>query len=64
VQKELEKLTREVVASLKGWEFILDALSLAGLRKLVLHKTLCNRFGQPLMVMVCYHLYNGMLPLV
>ncbi len=31
VQKELEKLTREVVASLTGWEFILDALSVAGL---------------------------------
>jgi putative transposase len=31
VQKELEKLTKEVVASLTGWEFILDALSVAGL---------------------------------
>jgi putative transposase len=29
VQKELEKLTKEVVASLTGWEFILDALSVA-----------------------------------
>jgi hypothetical protein len=25
VQKELEKLTKEIVASLTGWEFILDA---------------------------------------
>jgi hypothetical protein len=31
VQKELEKLTKEIVASLTGWEFILDALSVAGL---------------------------------
>jgi hypothetical protein len=31
VQKELEKLTKEVVASLTGSEFILDALSVAGL---------------------------------
>ncbi len=31
VQKELEKLTKEVVASLTGWEFILDALSVAKL---------------------------------
>jgi transposase len=31
VQKELKKLTKEVVASLTGWEFILDALSVAGL---------------------------------
>jgi putative transposase len=31
VQKELEKLTKEVVASLTGWEFILDALFVAGL---------------------------------
>jgi putative transposase len=29
VQKELKKLTKEVVASLTGWEFILDALSVA-----------------------------------
>jgi transposase len=29
VQKELEKLTKEIVASLTGWEFILDALSVA-----------------------------------
>jgi putative transposase len=31
VQKELKKLSWEVVASLTGWEFILDALSVAGL---------------------------------
>jgi hypothetical protein len=31
VQKELKKLTLEVIASLKGWEFILDAISIAGL---------------------------------
>jgi transposase len=30
VQKELEKLTQEVVASLTGWEFILEDLSVAG----------------------------------
>jgi hypothetical protein len=31
VQKELKKLTSEIVTSLTGWEFILDALSVAGL---------------------------------
>ncbi|HEY9296471.1 MAG TPA: transposase [Phormidium sp.] len=31
LQKELKKLSWEVVASLTGWEFILDALSVAGL---------------------------------
>jgi putative transposase len=31
VQKKLKKLSWEVVASLTGWEFILDALSVAGL---------------------------------
>jgi transposase len=31
VQKELKKLTQEIIASLTGWEFILDALSIAGL---------------------------------
>jgi putative transposase len=31
VQKELNKLTLEVVASLTGWKFILEALSVAGL---------------------------------
>jgi hypothetical protein len=31
VQKELNKLTKEVVASLTGWEFILEAISVAGL---------------------------------
>ncbi|MEG4805786.1 transposase [Microcoleus sp. ARI1-B5] len=31
VQKELKKLTKEVVASLTGWEFILEAISVAGL---------------------------------
>ena len=31
VQKELNKLTLEVIASLTGWEFILEALSVAGL---------------------------------
>jgi transposase len=31
VQKELKKLTLEVIASLTGWQFILDALSVAGL---------------------------------
>jgi transposase len=30
VQKELNKLTLEVIASLTGWEFILEALSVAG----------------------------------
>jgi putative transposase len=29
VQKELNKLTLEVIASLTGWEFILEALSVA-----------------------------------
>jgi len=29
VQKELKKLTLEVIASLTGWEFILDAISVA-----------------------------------
>ena len=27
VRKELKKLTKEIIASLTGWEFILDALS-------------------------------------
>jgi transposase len=31
VQKELNKLTLEVIASLTGWEFILEALSVAGI---------------------------------
>ncbi|UNU23508.1 hypothetical protein D0A37_06145 [Microcoleus vaginatus HSN003] len=31
VQKELNKLTNEVIASLTGWQFILDALSVAEL---------------------------------
>ena len=31
VQKELKKLTLEVLASLTGWQFILDAISVAGL---------------------------------
>ncbi|NJK73009.1 MAG: hypothetical protein HC942_01120 [Microcoleus sp. SU_5_6] len=31
VQKELTKLTSQVITSLTGWEFILDALSVAGL---------------------------------
>ena len=31
VQKELNKLTNEVIASLTGWQFILEALSVAGI---------------------------------
>ena len=31
VQKELNKLTLEVIASLTGWKFILEALSVAGI---------------------------------
>ena len=31
VQKEVKKLTKEVIASLTGWEFILVAISVAGL---------------------------------
>ena len=31
VKKELNKLTLEVIASLTGWEFILEALSVARL---------------------------------
>jgi transposase len=31
VPKELKKLTKKIIASLTGWEFILDALSVAGL---------------------------------
>jgi transposase len=31
VRKELKKLTKEIIASLTRWEFILDALSVAGL---------------------------------
>jgi hypothetical protein len=31
VQKELNKLTNEVIASLTGWQFILDAISVAEL---------------------------------
>ena len=31
LQKELEKLTKEVIASLTGWKFILEALSVARL---------------------------------
>jgi transposase len=30
VRKELKKLTKKIIASLTGWEFILDALSVAG----------------------------------
>ncbi len=30
VQKELKILTKEVIASLTGWEFILAAISVAG----------------------------------
>ncbi len=30
VQKELNKLTLEVIASLRGWEFILEGISVAG----------------------------------
>jgi putative transposase len=31
VQKELKKLTNEFIASLTGWQFILDAIFVAGL---------------------------------
>ena len=31
VRKELKKLTKEILASLTGWEFILDTLSVAEL---------------------------------
>ena len=31
VRKELKKLTKEIIASLTGWELILDALSVAGI---------------------------------
>ncbi|MEP6490886.1 hypothetical protein NDI43_26415 [Microcoleus vaginatus GB2-A3] len=31
VRKELKKLTKEIIASLTGWEFMLDALSVARL---------------------------------
>jgi len=31
LQKELEKLTNEVIASLTGWKFILESLSVARL---------------------------------
>jgi hypothetical protein len=31
VRKELKKLTKEIIASLTRWEFILDTLSVAGL---------------------------------
>ena len=31
VQKELNKLTNEVIASLTGWQFILEAISVANL---------------------------------
>jgi hypothetical protein len=31
VQKELNKLTLEVIAFLTGWEFILEAISIASL---------------------------------
>jgi hypothetical protein len=31
VQKELKNLTKEVIASLTGWEFILSGISVAGL---------------------------------
>jgi transposase len=31
VRKELKKLTKEIIASLTGWAFILDALSVAEL---------------------------------
>jgi putative transposase len=29
VQKELENLTNEIIASLTGWQFILEAISVA-----------------------------------
>jgi uncharacterized protein YbcI len=29
LKKELEKLTKEVIASLTGWKFILEAISVA-----------------------------------
>ena len=31
VQKELKKLTNEFIASLTGWQFILDAIFVAGI---------------------------------
>jgi len=31
VQKELKNLTKEVIASLTGWQFILEAISVAKL---------------------------------
>ena len=31
LQKELKKLTLEVIASLKGWQFILEAISVANI---------------------------------
>jgi hypothetical protein len=31
VQKELKKLRLEVIAALTGWQFILDAISVAGI---------------------------------
>jgi len=31
VQKELNKLTNEVISSLTGWQFILEAISVAEL---------------------------------
>ena len=49
VQKELKKLSWEVVASLTGWEFILDALSVAGLYEIGISHidgTLSRRCGR------------------
>jgi hypothetical protein len=51
VRKELKKLTKEIITSLTGWEFILDALSVAGFLEIGIRghqlatEDLCPRFG-------------------
>ena len=46
VQKELKKLTKEVIASLTGWEFILAAISVAGLWKIGIRSFLTDGSSQ------------------
>ena len=46
VQKELKNLTKEVIASLTGWEFILAAISVAGLEEIGIRSFLTDGSSQ------------------
>jgi len=46
VQKELKKLTKKVIASLMGWEFILAAISVAGLWEIGIRSFLTDGSSQ------------------